>query len=300
MSKTSDEVDEVVFDQPEEKAGTMKPDGSVPNRRIEEEWLGDTEPYHGARPRATQFDQPVDEGLGATSGGLEEKNVQVRDILVPRLQPEQQIRLEEEVQTPPRREPRRKNEGHQPRGPQAVTYESVLGPGDLADQRIDTDGRNRPNNEWSPVAVWEDTVSRMQRDLEDLQTENRFLRTLRAPVSVPLVRQAALTTTKVPWFNGSTSWEQYQQVFDAIVLSNGWGDATAALQLLSHLQDDALGVTLLIPMPLQASRKELTDTLSSHYGAPGRLANYRREFDKTVRKRGGRPFQFRYCFGDVW
>ena len=27
-------------------------------------------------------------------------------------------------------------------------------------------------------------------------------------------------------------------MFDAIVLSNGWGDATAALQLLSHLQDE--------------------------------------------------------------
>ena len=37
MSKT---LDEVVFDQPEEKAGTMEPDGSVPNRRKEEEWLG--------------------------------------------------------------------------------------------------------------------------------------------------------------------------------------------------------------------------------------------------------------------
>ena len=93
MSKTSDEVDEVIFDQPEEKAGTMEPDGSVPNRHQEEEWLGDTEPYHGARPRATQFDRPVDEGLGATSGGLEE-NVQVRDILVPSLQPEQQIEEE--------------------------------------------------------------------------------------------------------------------------------------------------------------------------------------------------------------
>ena len=114
----------------------------------------------------------------------------------------------------------------------------------------------------------------------------------RAPVPVPLVRQAALTTTKVPWFNGSTSWEQYQQVFDAIVLSNGWGDATAALQLLSHLQDDALSVALLIPMHLQASRKELTDALSSHYGSPGRLANYRREFDKTVRKRGEDPSNF--------
>ena len=111
-------------------------------------------------------------------------------------------------------------------------------------------------------------------------------------ISDCLVRQAVLTTTKVPWFNGSTSWEQYLQVFDAIVLSNGWGDATAALQLLSHLQDDALSVALLIPMPLQASRKELTDALSSHYGSPGRLANYRREFDRTVRKTGEDPSNF--------
>ena len=142
------------------------------------------------------------------------------------------------------------------------------------------------------MAALKNTVSRMQRDIEDLQTENRFLRTPRAPVSVPLVRQAALTTTKVPWFNGSTSWEQYQKVFDAIVLSNGWDDATAALQLLSHLQDDALSVALLIPMPRRASRKELTDALSSHYGSPGRLASYRREFDKTVRKPGEDPSNF--------
>ena len=141
----------------------------------------------------------------------------------------------------------------------------------------------------SPAVVLEETVGRMQSDLEELQSENRFLRTPRAARSVPLVQQAALTTTKVPRFNGSTSWEQYLQVFDAIVLSNGWGDATAALQLLSHLQDDALSVALLIPMPLQATRKELTDALSSHYGSPGRLANYRREFDKTVRKMGEDP-----------
>ena len=165
-----------------------------------------------------------------------------------------------------------------------MTVESVLGLGDLAGQRKDIAGRNRPNNEWSPVAALEDSVSYAARS-------RGFLRTPRAPGPVPLVRQAALTT-KVPWFNGSTSWEQYQQVFDAIVLSNGWGYATAALQLLSHLQDDALSVALLIPMPLRASRKELTDALSSHYGSPGRLANYRREFDKTVRKRGEDPSNF--------
>ena len=125
MSKTSGDISEVVFDQPEEKAGEMEPDGSVQNRRKEEEWLEATEPYHGARPRTTEFDRPVDEGLGATLGGKGE-NVNLRDIVVPRLQPEQQIRQEEEVQTPPRREPRR-NEGHQPRGPRAMTDESVLG-----------------------------------------------------------------------------------------------------------------------------------------------------------------------------
>ena len=78
MLKTSADVSEVVFDQPEEKAGSM-----------------------------------VDEVLGATSGGKEE-NVKLHDIVVPSLHPEQQIRQEEVVQTPPRREPRR-NEGHQPR-----------------------------------------------------------------------------------------------------------------------------------------------------------------------------------------
>ena len=54
----------------------------------------------------------------------------------------------------------------------------------------------------SHVAVLEETVGRMQRDLEELQSENRFLRTPRTARSVPLVRQAALTTTKVPWLMG--------------------------------------------------------------------------------------------------
>ena len=143
-----------------------------------------------------------------------------------------------------------------------------------------------------PTMGLEETVERLQRYLEELQLENQFLKTPRTVRPVPLVRQAALTTTKVPWFDGSTSWEQYLQVFEAIVLSNGWGDATAALQLLSHLQGDALSVALLTPMPLQATRKELTEALSSHYGSPGRLANYRREFDKTVRMMGEDPSNF--------
>ena len=103
----------------------------------------------------------------------------------------------------------------------------------------------------------------MQQDLADLQAENRFLRAPGVRPVVHTTRQAALTTTKVTWFNGTTSWEQYQQVFDAIVISNGWDDTTAALQLLSHLQGDALNVALLIPMSHRTSRKGLTDALSA-------------------------------------
>ena len=209
-----------------------------------------------------EFDRPINEELGAALGGVDD-NDSVRDDGAPGLHPEQQIRDEEEMRTPPRRQPRG-IESQQPRAPRVVMDESASGAGYMAAPPVKTTGRNRPYSEWSPVATLEGTVSRMQRDLDNLQTENRFLRTRRATGPVPLVRQAALTTTKVPWFSGSTSWEQYQQVFDVIP----------------------------IPMPRRASRKELTDALSSHYGSPGRLASYRRQFDKTERKPGEDPANF--------
>ena len=84
----------------------------------------------------------------------------------------------------------------------------------------------------------------MQQDLADIRAENRLLRRPGVQPVVHTPRQAAFTTTNVPWFGGTTSWEQYRQVFDAIVLSNGWDDATAALQLLCHLEGDALNVAL--------------------------------------------------------
>ena len=196
-------------------------------------------------------DQVVDSVLGAT-GGTTGQNMGFHDTPAPTLPPEKQIRQEDEIRTPPRWEPRRVG-GQRPKELRLPMGGATLAPGSFADQRMETAGRNRQSDEWSPVIALENTVLRMQRDLEDLQAENRFLRTPKPPAVAPLVRQAALTTTKVPWFNGSTSWEHYQQVFDAIVLSNGWGDATAALQLLSHLQGDALNVALLIPMPRRAS-----------------------------------------------
>ena len=96
----------------------------------------------------------------------------------------------------------------------------------------------------------------------------------------------------MPRFGGTTSWEEYRQVFDAIVLSNGWDDATSVLQLLSHLEGDALKVALLVPMSRRKSITGMVDALSAHYGLPGRLADYRRQFDKTTRTAGEDPSIF--------
>ena len=172
MSQTLVDDSEVVFDQPEESAGAMEPEGSVPNRRKEEAWLEDTEPYRGARPRTMEFDRPVDGGLGATLGGVEDKD-KLRDGVVPELRPEQQIQHEEEVETPPQREPRG-NEGHQPRGPRIIDERIGFGSGVPGGPAEEYSWPKPTNNEWSPVVTLEGTVSRMQRDLENLQTEIFF------------------------------------------------------------------------------------------------------------------------------
>ena len=162
----------------------------------------------------------------------------------------------------------------------------------FTDVRTRDVGSDRRNDAWSPGNVLVDTVTRMQQDLADIRTENRLLRTPGVPPVVHTPRQAAFTTTKVPRFSGTTSWEQYRQVFYAIVLSNGWDDATAALQLLSHLEGDTLNVALLVPMFRRTSRTGLVDALSAHYGLLGRLADYRRQFEKTTRTAGEDPSIF--------
>ena len=95
-------------------------------------------------------------------------------------------------------------------------------------------GPDRQKDVGSPVDMLVDTVARMQLDLADLRAENRMLRTQRVPQAVRAPRQAAFTRTKVPRCDGTTSWEQYKQVLDAIIYSNGWDNDTAALQLFSH------------------------------------------------------------------
>ena len=63
-----------------------------------------------------------------------------------------------------------------------------------------------------------------------------------------------------------------------------WDDATAALQLISYLEGIALNVAFLVPETRGATRVGLVGALTAHHGSPGRLADYRRQFEKTTRK----------------
>ena len=74
--------------------------------------------------------------------------------------------------------------------------------------------------------------------------------------------------------------------------SNGWDNDTAALQLFSHLEGDALNVAHLVPLARRLSRSRLVDALTAHYGSPGRLANYMRQFKRTTRTIGEDPAIF--------
>ena len=74
--------------------------------------------------------------------------------------------------------------------------------------------------------------------------------------------------------------------------SNGWDNDTAALQLFSHLEGDALNVAHLVLLARRLSRSGLVDALAAHYGSPGRRADYRRQFEKTTRTVGEVPARF--------
>ena len=74
--------------------------------------------------------------------------------------------------------------------------------------------------------------------------------------------------------------------------SNGWDNDTAALQLFSHLEGDALNVAHLVLLLRRLSRSGFVDALTAHYGSLGLLADYRRQFERTTRRVGEDPAIF--------
>ena len=149
-----------------------------------------------------------------------------------------------------------------------------------------TEGRCSPNMELEMAVI------RLQKYFDDCRTEFELERKHTPAVALRPPRRSGFTSTPVPRYSGKSNWEQYHEVFEAIVCSNGWDDVTAALQLLSHLDGDALNVALLVPESRRVVPGLLIRSLSDHYNSPGRLAECKRQFQRVVRRRGDDPSIF--------
>ena len=105
-------------------------------------------------------------------------------------------------------------------------------------------------------------------------------------------RERRFTNTTVPRFDGTGYWHQHILIFRAIMRSNGWSLMTAALQLFTHLDGEALNVALLMPEKVRERWKNLVDGLSEYYNSPGRLVVFRRRFESVCRRPGVDPATF--------
>ena len=121
---------------------------------------------------------------------------------------------------------------------------------------------------YSPSTDLEKVVIQLQKEVDDCRTELEIARKQTPAVALRPPSRSGFTSTPVPRY-GESNWEQYREVFEAIVSSNGWNGVTAALQLLSHLDGDALNVALLIP----ESRRVVPGFIRSlqHSRASGRI-----------------------------
>ena len=140
-----------------------------------------------------------------------------------------------------------------------------------------------------PLIRLEMAVSQLQRDVEDCHAERELARNQTPAVTLRPQRRSGYASTPVPRYSGKSNWEQYREVFEAIVCSNGWDDVTAALQLLSHLDGDALNIALLVPESRRTNPGFLIKSLSEHYNAPERLAEYKQQFQWAFRRPGDDP-----------
>ena len=138
----------------------------------------------------------------------------------------------------------------------------------------------------------EDSVARLQKDIQEYQRELRYSGVKGPASSSQTTRLSGFTSTPALRYSGKSSWEQYRQVFEAIACSNGWDDVTVAIQLHTHLDGDALNVAILVPESQWVLSGVLMKSLSEHYGSPGRLAECERQFRMAFHRPGDYPSVF--------
>ena len=174
-------------------------------------------------------------------------------------------------------------ESHADRPPD-VEYSERL----ITDKRQGEGGTEQPCSSHIQLEM---AVSQLQRDVEDCRAERELARNQTPAVTLRPQRRSGFTSTPVPRYSGTSNWEQYREVFEAIACLNGWDDVTVSLQLLSHLDGDALNVALLVPEFRRVKSGFLIKSFSDYYNV-WRLAEYKHQFQWAFRCPGDDPSIF--------
>ena len=74
---------------------------------------------------------------------------------------------------------------------------------------------------YSPSTELENAVMQLQKEVEDCRTELELARKQTPAVAPRPPQRSGFTSTPVPRYSRKSNWEQYREVFEAIVSSNG-------------------------------------------------------------------------------
>ena len=87
----------------------------------------------------------------------------------------------------------------------------------MTDKRQSAGGAERPCSSHIQLEM---AVNQLQRDVDECRAERELARNQTPAVSLRPQRRSGYTSTPVPRFSGKSNWEQYREVFEAIVCSN--------------------------------------------------------------------------------
>ena len=104
-------------------------------------------------------------------------------------------------------------EGYVDRPPQVEYLERRM-----TEERQDEGGMERLG---FPHRTLERAVTQLQKDLDDCHTKFEITKKLTPAVNRRQQRQVGFRSTPVPRYSGKSNWEQYREIFEAIVCSNG-------------------------------------------------------------------------------
>ena len=76
---------------------------------------------------------------------------------------------------------------------------------------------------WLLSPMFQKKVLKLQRDLEEAKAESRYFRARQVDSPVIATNQPRFTSTPVPRYAGGSNWDQYREVFEAIVCSKRMG-----------------------------------------------------------------------------